>query len=117
MQQSMFSKSFSVAVCVSDVKKAAKWYKQALGFNVSVEDHWVTASPKGASWKLHLCETELEPGNTGSCFYSPDVKRTVDSLKKKGVKFSKDYEKTEWGESAMFDDPDGNVFWIANGGP
>lgn len=112
----MFSKSFSVAVTVSDAKKAAKWYKQTLGFNVSTEDeHWVTAWPKGASWKFHLCETKLEPGNTGICFYSDDVKKTVDGLKKKGVKFSKDYTKTEWGESAMFDDPDGNVFWISNG--
>lgn len=113
----MFSKSFSVAVMVSDGAKAAKWYKEKLGFEVSVEDHWVTAWLKGAEWRLHLCEGELEPGNTGVGFYSDDVKGTVAALKKKGVKFSKNYTKTEWGEIAMFDDSDGNVFWISAGTP
>ena len=106
-----------MAVTVSDAKKAMKWYKETLGMEVSEEDHWVTAWVKGAEWKLHLCETDLEPGNTGICFYSDDVKGVAESLKKKGVKFSKKYEKTQWGESAMFDDPDGNVFWISNDGP
>jgi catechol 2,3-dioxygenase-like lactoylglutathione lyase family enzyme len=113
----MLSKGMDVAVMVSDAKKSAKWYKDKLGFSVSVEDHWVTAWPKGATWKLHLCEGKLEPGNTGIGLYSEDVKKTVDALKKKGVKFSRDYTKTEWGENAMFDDPDGNVLWISAGAP
>jgi predicted enzyme related to lactoylglutathione lyase len=114
----MFSKGFSVAVTVSDAKKAAEWYKEKLDLEVSEEaDHWVTAWVKGADWKIHLCETDLEPGNTGICFYSDDVKGAAAALKKKGVKFSKEYTKTEWGETAMFDDPDGNVFWISNDGP
>jgi len=113
----MFSKAFSVAVTVSDSQKATKWYRETLGLEVSEEGHWVTAGVKGAEWKIHLCETDLEPGNTGISFYSDDVKGTVDALKKKGVKFSQDYKKSQWGESAMFDDPDGNSFWISNGSP
>ena len=113
----MFSNSFSVAVMVSDAKKAAKWYEEKLGFETSVDGHWVVASPKGASWKLHLCESELEPGNTGICLYSDDVKKTVDGLKKKGVRFTRDYSKSEAGEGAMFDDLYGNVFWISSGTP
>jgi uncharacterized glyoxalase superfamily protein PhnB len=113
----MLSKNFSVAVMISDGKKAAKWYREKLGFETDVEGHWVTASIKGANWKLHLCEGELEPGNTGIGFYTNDVKKVVSDLKKKGVKFSTDYTKTEWGEIAMFDDPDGNVFWISKGEP
>ena len=114
----MLSKSFSVAVVVSDGKKAAKWYKDKLGFEVSTDDdHWVTTWLKGSQWKLHLCEGKLEPGNTGIGFYSKNVRGTVKALKEKGVKFSKDYTKTPWGEIAMFDDPDGNVFWISAGEP
>ncbi len=113
----MFSKSFSVAVMVSDAKKSAKWYKTKLGFNASVEDHWVTVWPKGATWKLHLCEGKLEPGNTGIAFYAEDLEKAVTSLKKKGVNFSKDYTKAEWGEFAGFDDPDGNVFSFLKGSP
>jgi catechol 2,3-dioxygenase-like lactoylglutathione lyase family enzyme len=114
----MISKAFSVAVMVSDGKKSAAWYKDKLGFEVSTEyDHWVTAWPKGASWKLHLCEGKLEPGNTGIGFYADDVKKTVEDLKKKGVKFAIDYTKTEWGENAQLKDPDGNLIWISAGGP
>ena len=79
--------------------------------------HWVTAWPKGAMWKLHLCEGELEPGNTGIGFYSDDLKGTVADLKNKGVKFAMDYTKTEWGELAQLEDPDGNVISILPGGP
>jgi catechol 2,3-dioxygenase-like lactoylglutathione lyase family enzyme len=102
----MFSKSFSVAVMVSDAKKSAKWYKSKLGFNAS-----------GATWKLHLCEGKLEPGNTGIAFYVEDLEKAVASLKKKDVNFSKDYTKAEWGEFASFDDPDGNVFAYLKGSP
>jgi uncharacterized glyoxalase superfamily protein PhnB len=113
----MLSKSATTAVMVSNGKKAAKWYSDKLGFETSAEDHWVTVWIKGANWKLHLCEGDLEPGNTGVSFYSDDVAQTVKDLKKKGVKFSQDYTKTEWGENAQFDDPDGNVFWIIKGSP
>ena len=111
----MISKNFTTAIVVSDGKKAAKWYKDKLGFQVELEGHWVTAWPKGSACKFHLCEGELEPGNTGIGFYSDDIKKDIAALKKKGVKFSKDYTKTEWGEFAMFDDPDGNTFWINAG--
>lgn len=113
----MLSNEFSVAVMVSDGKKAAAWYKEKLGFETSIEDHWVTAGPKGGQWKLHLCEGKLEPGNTGIGFYSEDVKNTVDELKKKGVTFAMDYTKNEWGEMAQLQDPDGNIIWVSNGSP
>ena len=114
----MLSKEFSVAVMVSDGKKSAAWYKEKLGFEVSTEyDHWVTAWTKGANWKLHLCEGELEPGNTGISLYAEDVKKTVEDLKKKGVKFAMDYTKSQWGEMAKLKDPDGNIIQISKGAP
>ena len=114
----MLSQSFSVAVMVSDAKKSAAWYKEKLGFEVSLEDdHWITTWQKGANWKLHLCQGTLEPGNTGICFYSNEVQKVVNDLKSKGVKFSQDYTRRDWGEIAKFDDPDGNVFWLASGEP
>ena len=113
----MFSREFSLAVVVSNGKKSAAWYADKLGFETEVEGHWVTAWLKGANWKLHLCEGELEPGNTGISLYTDDVKGTVEGLKKKGVKFAQDYEKTQWGENAQLTDPDGNIIWISAGGP
>ena len=113
----MLSTDFSVAVMVSDAKKSAEWYSAKLGFETSEEDHWVTAWPKGAKWKLHLCEGELEPGNTGIGLYCEDLKATVAELKKKGVKFPMDYTKSEWGEMAQLKDPDGNLMTVLAGGP
>jgi len=115
----MLSNEFSVAVMVSDAKKSANWYREKLGFEVSLEDdHWITTWETGSQWKLHLCRGALEPGNTGIGFYTDNVEKVVNDLKSKGVKFSQDYTKTNWGgEIAKFDDPDGNVFWISSGSP
>jgi catechol 2,3-dioxygenase-like lactoylglutathione lyase family enzyme len=103
----LFSKSFSVAVMVSDAKASAKWYREKLGFNSSEEGHWVTVWPKGAQWKIHLCQGKLEPGNTGIAFYCDNLAKTVKQLKAKGVKFSQDVKKEDWGTYAMIEDPDG----------
>ena len=110
----MISKLLTVAVMVSNAKESAKWYKEKLGFETSNEDdHWAVVRPKGAGWMLHLCEGDLEPGNTGIGLYSDDVERTVAYLKKKGVEFGQDYIKADWSGNASFKDPDGNVIWIA----
>jgi catechol 2,3-dioxygenase-like lactoylglutathione lyase family enzyme len=109
----MISKLLTIAVMVSDAKKSAKWYEEKLGFEISNEDdHWVLARLKGANWMLHLCEGELEPGNTGIGLYSDDVRRTVADLKRKGVGIVQEYVKADWGGNASFEDPDGNVIWI-----
>jgi predicted enzyme related to lactoylglutathione lyase len=115
--QSMITNKFSVAVMVSDERVAANWYKQKLGFDVSVSEGWTTAWPKGASSKLHLCKGELEPGNTGIGLFCDDIKKTAEELKKKGVKFTQEVKKEEWGTTAMIADPDGNELWLLEGSP
>ena len=113
----MVTKEFSVAVMVSDAAKSAKWYREVLGFETSEEGHWVTAWPKGASGKLHLCEGELEPGNTGIAFYSDDLKAEVARLKTRGARFTQEYAKSQWGENATIADPDGNEITLSQGSP
>ena len=115
----MLSRIFTAAVVVSDGKKAARWYEEKRGSDVStVMDHWGTANPKGVTdWKIHLSEGDPEPGNTGIGFYSDDAKRTVAGLKKKVVEFRRDYPRTDCGEFAQSKNPDGNIFWISAGSP
>jgi catechol 2,3-dioxygenase-like lactoylglutathione lyase family enzyme len=110
-------KPFSVAVMVSDAKKSAQWYKEKLGFESETEGHWVTVFPKGSEWKIHLCQGKLEPGNTGIGFYSRDVGKTAAEMKSRGVKFTLDVTKSRGEAKAMFEDPDGNVFWLTEGEP
>lgn len=105
----------SVAVVVSDAKKAARWYKEKLDFEIrDQQGHWVTVAPKEEKIAFHLCEKfyPLEPGNTGICFLSKDVAGEQKVLEKKGVKITHATSKEEWGTYLMFADPDGNEFWI-----
>lgn len=107
----------SVAVMVSDEKKAKAWYRDKLGFEVqSDEEHWVVVAPKASSVGIHLCPDEpLEPGNTGIVFLAADIESTCKELKRKSVEFTRELSKSEWDESmkyAMFKDPDGNIFWL-----
>jgi uncharacterized glyoxalase superfamily protein PhnB len=107
----------SVAVVVSDEKKAMEWYRDRLGFEVQDEmEHWVVVAPRGSPTGIHLCKGEaLEPGNCGILFYADDVDATCQELKRKGVEFTRELGKAEWDENmkyAMFKDPDGNEFWL-----
>jgi catechol 2,3-dioxygenase-like lactoylglutathione lyase family enzyme len=107
----------SVAVVVSDEKKAKEWYKNKLGFEVqSDEEHWVVVAPHGSLFGIHLCQGEpLEPGNTGILLLAGDIENTCRELKKEGVEFTRELGKAEWNEKttyAMFKDPDGNAFWL-----
>jgi predicted enzyme related to lactoylglutathione lyase len=111
----MIGKNFSTAVMVSDEKEAAKWYAEKLGFETSVHEGWTTVWPKGATSKLHLCEGELEPGNTGIGLFTEEIEATVDELKTKGVKFSKPVTEESWGTYAMIQDPYKNEIWLLKG--
>jgi len=107
----------TVAVLVSNGKKAKEWYKDKLGFEVKEdEEHWIVVAPRGSKTGIHLCEAkELEPGNQGILFYADDVDATYAELKQKGVEFTRPLGKAEWDEKmryAMFKDPDGNEHWL-----
>ncbi len=110
----------SVAVVVSNRKKALAWYTQQLGLDVIAEmDHWTVVGRKKGGMALHLCEygkptPKAEKGNTGIMFLTNDsMEKTYRKLKKAGVKFSVPPEKVEWGWHCRFVDPDGNEFWLA----
>ena len=111
----MTSKDLSVAVVVSDATKSAQWYKEKLGFASSGAGHWVTVGPEGATWKLHLCQGQVEPGNTGIAIYCDNLETKVKQLKSVNVKFTRDF--TKGSTSAMFEDLDGNIIWLKQGSP
>jgi lactoylglutathione lyase len=108
----------SVAVLVKDSKRAAEWYREKLGFEVSIQGHWVTVKPKGSEMTLHLCEkckewSDDKPGGqTGISFMTNNKEQTYKELETRGVEFSQELT-TEWfGTYAIFKDLDGNEFWI-----
>jgi len=107
----------SVAVVVSDRKKAVEWYTKKLGLDVIVKmDHWVTVGRKGRPGELHLCQTSeydisipLEKGNTGINLQLPgNFEAGCAALQANGVKFTQPPKKEDWGWWATIQDPDGN---------
>jgi len=120
----MTIRGISVAVAVSDRKKAAKWYARVLGFRVLDDEpeHWTTVGDRSGKFRLHLCEVGGRPGkrpprrevgNTGILLVTTDpFQRTCARLTRKGVRFSMPPRKMPWGWVAKFLDPDGNEFWF-----
>jgi len=113
----------SVAVVVSDRRQAETWYTETLGLDRFVsEDHWVTVGRKGKDGALHLCQVSeydssasLEPGNSGIMLRLPgkDFSKSCERLKERGVAFSREPEKADWGWWAVVRDPDGNELMLA----
>ncbi|MCI4341013.1 MAG: VOC family protein [Thermoplasmata archaeon] len=110
---------YSVAVVVSDRKKAKKWYTKKLGLKVfSDDEHWTVVGAKKGRMALHLCQTtefdkkgKLEPGNSGILFFvDRPIPKAYAALKKRGVKFPSPPKKFDWGWHCVFADPDGNEF-------
>ncbi len=110
----MIRSIIDVAVVVSDANKSAEWYRDKLGLEIrDKEGHWVTVAPKASDVVLHLCETTpLEQGNTGIAFRVDDLDKAYKEMSEKGVEFTRNPTKKDWGSSAMFKDPDGNEFWL-----
>jgi len=111
----------SIAVVVSDRKKAVEWYTKKLGFDLTAsEDHWITVGRKGKGGMLHLCRTvdydpkgKLEPGNSGIALrLGGDFEASCAALKARGVTFSQKPTKEAWGWYAGVRDPDGNELWL-----
>jgi catechol 2,3-dioxygenase-like lactoylglutathione lyase family enzyme len=123
----MAMRPVSVAVAVRDRKKAAKWYRERLGFRVFDDDpeHWTTVGDRSGKFLLHLCEVSghgkkpprSELGNTGILLeITGSFARTCAQLKRQRVRFSLPPKKYPWGWVAKIRDPDGNEFWLQPAG-
>ncbi|MGI0080362.1 MAG: VOC family protein [Nitrososphaerales archaeon] len=114
----MLTEVASVPVLVHNAKKSAEWYHDKLGFDVSIQGHWVEVKPKISRTVIHLCEkcdawgTDSPGGNTGISFNTGDKAKTYEELKAKGVEFKVPLTTESWGTYAIFKDPDDNEFWL-----
>jgi len=116
----MFTRIGSVPVLVNDAKKAAEWYEEKLGFEATLQGHWVTVRLKGAQGVIHLCEkcdeweNDKPGGNTGIYLTCADKEKTYRELKAKGVDFKVELTEAPWapGKYAVLMDLDVNEFWM-----
>ncbi len=122
----------TVAVVVSNRRKALQWFRDVLGLpvayigptepdsNPSVQGspdnpgHWIELGSGRPMTRIHLCELEdhrVEPGPTGITFLTDDILAEYERLRLKGVRFVNSPREMEWGEwLCAFLDPDGNQF-------
>lgn len=122
----------TVAIVVSDRRKAIAWYRDVLGLPVayigpnepnadaSVQGtpdnpgHWIELGPFRPLTRVHLCEFSdhrTEPGPTGITFLTNDIHADCERMIAQGVRFLYPPKKMEWGEwLCEFADPDGNEF-------
>ncbi len=112
----------SIQIFVSDIEKAKKWYSEILGMELieeypeikcllmrldNAEFYIETPCPEwGEGW-----DTVKIGGRTPIIFKTKDIKKSVDKLKLKNVKFVEEILKRPWGQyKAVFTDLDGNEF-------
>ena len=122
----------TVAVVVSDRRKALQWFRDVLGLPVAYvgpaepntnpavqgspdnPGHWIELGSGRPMTRIHLCELEdhrVEPGPTGITFLTDNILAEYELLKLKGVRFRNSPKEMEWGEwLCEFLDPDGNEF-------
>ena len=127
----MISHLQMVTVFISNMQQAVEFYTEKLGFVVvgeyrDEENYFTWVVPEGAQHSPHstligLFEPETgDPriGNVdGMVFTADDIETTYDELKAKGVTFTLDLLRHDYGEGegdqeARFIDPDGNEFLL-----
>jgi catechol 2,3-dioxygenase-like lactoylglutathione lyase family enzyme len=113
-----------VGVPVSNQDAALKFWTEAVGMKV-VTDQPFTEKQRWIELKIPGAETGIAPftpeghedriGQFQSIsFWSDDVIATAAALKQKGVVFAQDPKKEKWGTSAIFKDPDGNMYVLSS---
>jgi catechol 2,3-dioxygenase-like lactoylglutathione lyase family enzyme len=122
----------TVAIVVSDRRKALRWYRDVLGLPITyigplesstnpnvqgtIENpgHWIEIGPTRPLTRVHLCELSdhrTEPGPTGITFLTDNIQNDYYRLRSMGVRFLYPPRKMNWGEwLCEFADPDGNEF-------
>jgi predicted enzyme related to lactoylglutathione lyase len=105
-----------IAVPVSDVDRAKRFYTEQVGFNadhdhkISDDLRFVQLTPPGSACSISLGVgvTDAEPGSvTGLQMVVPDIKAAHTHLVDHGVEAS-EVQDFPWGRFVFFSDPDGN---------
>jgi catechol 2,3-dioxygenase-like lactoylglutathione lyase family enzyme len=105
-----------VAIPVSDVERAKRFYTEQAGFNAD-HDHqisdalrFVQLTPPGSACSITIGTgiTEAAPGSVqGVQMVVDDIQAAHDQLGQRGVEVS-DVQEFPWGKFVFFRDPDGN---------
>src|ERR1044071_2477569 len=116
----MFS-SGNVTVYVSNMDRAVRFYTEVLGLKLAYRfgDHWASVEVgKGLTIGLHPASAEMPAGRKGSMSIGLELGGTtiedaMSRLERKGVQFHGAVNDSKAGKFVSFDDPDGNLIYLA----
>ena len=113
-----------VGVPVRNQDATLKFWTEAVGMKVMTDQpfnekqRWIEVKLPGAETGLALFTPDGHEDRIGEfqsiSFWSDDVFATAAVLKQKGVVFAQDPKKEQWGTSAIFKDPDGNMYVLSS---
>jgi catechol 2,3-dioxygenase-like lactoylglutathione lyase family enzyme len=113
-----------VGIPVTDQDRALQFWTEAIGMKVTTDQpfnekqRWIELKVPGADTGISLFTPDGHQNRIGQfqsiSFWADDVFATADTLKKKGVVFAQDPKKEHWGTSAVFKDPDGNMYVLSS---
>jgi len=114
-----------VGIHVRDQDRALAFWTQQVGFQVATDQpmgeggqRWIELKIPGAQTGVVLFTPEGQEDRIGSfhnlSFAVDDVEKTYRELSERGVEFTQPPKKEEWGTSAIFKDPDGNLFVLGD---
>jgi predicted enzyme related to lactoylglutathione lyase len=106
------------ALFVKNQADALEFYTKKVGFEkkadfTSPEGYrWVTVGPKGQDLELVLTQAGSADGvkSASVTMLVDDCRKASDELKASGVEFKQEPMENPWSVSAIFNDPDGNIF-------
>jgi CreA protein len=113
-----YNQNLVISVGVSDLDKAIEWYVDVLGLDLvyKLDQHgWCEMATATKHVTIGLGQTEeLKPGSTTPTFGVGDIEAARKHLESKDVRFDGDtYEIEGMVRLAMFYDPDGNSYMLA----
>ena len=115
----------TVGVYVSDQEAALRFYTEILGFELRA-DHsmgrqgrWLEVAPPGAQSRLVIYPRAMmqdwDRRKPSVVFGCEDVEAEYRRSSQHGVTFNQTPTRMKWGAFAVFTDPDGNEFVLAEG--
>lgn len=114
----MFS-SGNVTVYVANMDRAVRFYTETLGLKLAYRfgDHWASVElGKGLTIGLHPASAASPKGRGGMAIgleLTGSIEEAVRRLEAKGVRFESVVNEAKAGKFAHFEDPDGNLLYIA----
>ena len=121
----MISNIRTVGVYVSDQDAALRFYTEVLEFEVRADrsmgrrGRWLEVAPPGAQSRIVIYPRAMmqdwDKRKTSLVLGCRDLEAEYQRLLGLGVNFSQTPTKMKWGAFAIFSDPDGNEFVLAEG--